>query len=208
MPRKKKLILITGGILLLVLVLGVYFIIFPRIEDSSITSVISAAGVLPYLNDGDVILRMSDAAWSEVFSNFSTTDNRFSHLGIVRIRGGTITIIHSLGSIRNRTKGVEETSLDAFLEAANAIGIFRVQSVEGSIISDTVMEYLGRPFDWSFDLNDDSRIYCTELLYVVLKKTGLEHLLSTIFLERINREVIPLDSISNSPHFIKIQCFP
>ena len=202
MPPKKKLLLIICGILLPVIVVGAYVLIQPK-KDSTITS-ITAAMIVPHLRDGDVILRMSNGALSETFSNFSLTDNRFSHLGIVRIYNDNISIINSLGFITNRERGVEETPLYDFLKVALSIGVFRIQSVEGSIISDKAIGYLGYPFDWSFDLNDGSKIYCTELLYLVLKQVNSEHILSTRYLEQINREIIPLDSISNSPYIDEI----
>jgi hypothetical protein len=95
--------------------------------------------------------------------------------------------------------GVEETSLDHFLKVASSIGIFRVKGADGSVISDTAIQYIGRPFDFEFILEDDSKVYCTELLYLSLKAAKFEHILSTVWADKVNQNVIPMDSVSNNP---------
>lgn len=165
---------------------------------------IEASDVIPYLQDGDIILRQGDAVWSAAFSDLSLTDKRFSHLGIVRIRENELSIINSVGSILNSRKGVESVSLEKFLGSAMSVGIFRTKNVDGFQISETAISLLGRPFDWDFDLDDDSKIYCTELLYVILKSIAPEINLVTRYFETINKDILPLDSISDSEYFEEI----
>jgi hypothetical protein len=201
MLRVRKLLIITGVILLLSLVAGIFFFVSHR---KALPGVISVSDVEPYLKDGDIILRLSNAPWSLAFKDFSLTDKRFSHLGIVRIRDGNIVIINSVGYLTNKEKGVDEVSLKDFLPVARAIGVFRARFADGPMISDKAVEYMGRPFDWSFNLNDDGKIYCTELLYAAIKCIVPEHHLSTYYLEAIGKEIFPLDSISNSSDFDEI----
>ena len=66
------------------------------------------------------------------------------------------------------------------------------------------MEYKGHQFDWKFDLSEDSYLYCTELLYVILKKIAPEIKLETIFYKEIGKDIIPLESCSNSEYFNEI----
>ena len=160
--------------------------------------------VLPYIQDGDLILRMSDGSWSRLFADFSMIDKRFSHIGIVRMRDDGISMIHSVGSFGNRLMGVEELSLEHFLAVANAVGVFRVKSVDGTVISDAAMQYIDFPFDFNFDLDDYSTVYCTELLYRALQPAGLQHILSTRFLDDTGTDIIPLEAISNSPDIEEI----
>jgi hypothetical protein len=200
MKYKKGLFLIIGGILLFVLA-GVLFIFIPR---KSPKDVIESFEVIPYLKDGDVILRLGDGAWSVPFRDFSLTDKRFSHLGIVRIRDTHITVINSVGYLTNKERGVDEVSLEKFLQVARVIGVFRVKSIDGKLLSDKAVEYVDRPFDWSFDLVDDSKIYCTELLYAALKSAAPEFNLLTRYVDTIKKDVIPLDSISASSDFDEI----
>ena len=205
--KRKKMITICGAVLLL-LGAGVYIITRPgeklRIPERNppiiVDRTIRPSLVLPYLQDGDIILRMNDSVWSSVFRDYSPRDRRFSHVGIVRIRDDDLIIIHSVGSFANRERGVELVTLDQFLRIATAIGVYRVISADGSVISDTAMNYLGFPFDFDFDLSDYDTVYCTELLYRALIPLGLEHILATVYVESVNQYVIPLDSISYTPY--------
>ncbi|MCL2215156.1 MAG: hypothetical protein FWC06_08120 [Treponema sp.] len=199
--HKRKPLIITIVIFILIITAIILFFKIPR---KSPNIVIDSSVVIPYLKDGDIILRHGDGALSSPFSGISLTDKRFSHLGIVRIRNGNITVINSVGSILNKDKGVEENSLEQFLQAALNIGVFRVKSIDGTLISDKALEYLNRPFDWGFNLFDDSKIYCSELLYVVLKSIAPEMELAVLYIDTINMNVFPLDSVSASDYFDEI----
>jgi hypothetical protein len=188
-----------------IITLGIFLITRPKKDSGSV--IIDSSALVPYLKDGDLILRLGDGALSPAFTNVSLTDKRFSHLGIVRIRGGKISIISSVGSILKKEKGVEEESLDKFLYGAKTIGVFRIKFMGETAIpavSDKAVEYINVPFDWNFDLNDESKIYCTELLYVVLKYAAPGFTLSTMYFDKLGKDIIPLDSISNSPDFEEI----
>ena len=194
----KKLIIILAGVFILIITALILFITIPR---KSPDTVINSSEIIPYLRDGDIILRLGDGALSAPFSEISLTDKRFSHLGIVSIRDENISVINSVGFLTNRERGVEETPLEKFLQSAINAGIFRTKSVDGALISAKAAEYLGRPFDWNFNLSDDSKIYCTELLYVVIKSVAPEIELNTLYLDSVNLDVLPLDSVSNSDYF-------
>jgi len=106
-----------------------------------------------------------------------------------------------MGSFSNPDMGVEEISLYNFLTVASSIGIFRLKDADGSVISDAAMSYIGRFFDFDFDLEDDSKVYCTELLYLSLKPLNSEHVLPKVYINEINKLAIPIDSISNNSAF-------
>jgi hypothetical protein len=194
---RKKLLIIFGVIFLLAGIL-VFVIITHKRMDMNTESIITPSMVIPHLKDGDIVLRQGDGPLSPMFSDISPTDKRFSHLGIARLRGGDISVINSVGFLTNRKRGVEEVSLDVFLQAAKSIGIFRVKSVDGSFISDKAREFIGRPFDWSFDLSEEEYIYCTELLYAILRHTEFEDILAALHLETLNKDIIPLEAITRS----------
>jgi len=197
----KKILLISGGLFVLMIIICILYIFIPR-KDLKI--VIDSSEIIPYLADGDIILRKSNAGWADIFSRFSLTDRRFSHLGIVRIHNGNITVINSVGHISDSEEGVHEVSLEGFLRVAISIGVFRSKYIDGTLISDKAVEYLGLPFDWDFDINDGSKIYCTELLYAVLNSVAPEYNLETRYMDIINMEIIPLDSVSASENFEEI----
>jgi len=203
MTYRKKLFIIIGGILFTAAVItGIYTATRSRVKENK--KAIIASDVISYLKDGDIMLRQGDGPLSPMFRDFSLTDKRFSHLGVVRIRDKNVSVINSVGYLRNRKKGVEEVSLENFLQAAYAVGVFRAKYAEGTMISDKAIEYVGCPFDWDFDLNDESKIYCTELLYTTLRYVAPEHNISTMYVDAVGKEIIPLDSISNSGDFDEI----
>ena len=160
--------------------------------------------ILPYMKDGDIICRLGDRVWSMYFKGLSPNDKRFSHLGIVRIRNNIVSVINAEGLANERKDFVNEVSLNDFLKCAQKIGIYRLRNIEGEIISDTALGYVGVPFDWQFDMEDNSKLYCSELLYVVLKKIDLSIALNKVFMKEIGKNIIPLDVCSQSEYFIEI----
>ena len=81
-------------------------------------------------------------------------------------------MIHAEGLALEGKDYVNEVPISDFLKNARSIGIYRLRTteIEGETISDTALEYIGRPFDWQFDIEEDNNLYCTELLFVILKK--------------------------------------
>jgi hypothetical protein len=165
---------------------------------------ISAQDIAVYLKDGDTICRLGDRLWSLYFKDISASDKRFSHLGIVRIVDNTITVINAEGLAIQGKDFVNEVSLEEFLDIARAVGIYRLKNHDGKLISTAALNYVGFPFDWSFDLADTEKIYCTELLYAVLKQIAPEIQLKTIFQKELNKEIIPLEACSNSDYFEEV----
>jgi len=53
-------------------------------------------------------------------------------------------------------------------------------------------------------MSDDSKLYCTELLYVILKRLAPEIKLDTIFVTILGKDIIPLEAISNSQNFHEV----
>jgi uncharacterized protein YycO len=138
------------------------------------------------------------------FKELSPNDKKFSHLGVIRIRNNTVSVINAEGLANEGKDFVNEISLNDFLKNAQKTGIYRLTAIEGEAISDMALEYIGVPFDWQFDMEDDSKLYCTELLYVILKKMDLDIVLNKVFIKEIGRNIIPLDICSQSEYFTEI----
>jgi len=160
--------------------------------------------IASFLKDGDVILRLGDRPWSTLLKNMSQKDKKFSHLGIIRIRDNIISVIHSEGLSTNRNDCVKEESLEDFLKIAQSIGIYRLLTDGVEKISDMALEYKGRPFDLKFDMDEEMNLYCTELLYVILKRLAPEIKLNTIWMKEIGKHIIPLDIYLQSEYFTEI----
>jgi len=160
--------------------------------------------ILPFINDGDIICRLGDRVWSMYFKELSPNEKRFSHLGIIRKRNNTVSVINAEGLTDEGKDFVKEVSLNDFLKHAQKIGIYRLRSIEGEVVSDTALEYIGFPFDWQFDMEDNNKLYCSELLFVTLKKIDQKIVLNKVFIKEIGKNIIPLDVCSQSEYFTEI----
>jgi hypothetical protein len=202
MIRKKYLL--TGVIIFMVTLVSVLVYVFtPRGKPVEIGDTDELFSVV---REGDIICRLGDRLWSELFKDISITDKRYSHMGIIRINGddGGIYVIHSEGTTEPGKDYVKEEPLGSFIKIARSVGIYRTNDADGGEISNLAAEYLGLPFDWQFDTQDESKLYCTELLYVVLKRLKPELELPVVFVKEAGKDIIPLDAVSNSQYFSEI----
>ncbi|GHU80963.1 hypothetical protein FACS189468_2280 [Spirochaetia bacterium] len=163
-----------------------------------------AADIAPFLEDGDVLCRLGDRIWSQYFRKISPHDKRFSHLGIVRVVEGTYTVINAEGLAVEGKDFVNETALQDFLDSATEIGVYRLRDGAAAALSAAALEFIGRPFDWGFDMDSDDRLYCTELLYAVLKRAAPDVPLATVWLNPPGRDIIPPEACSQSEHFTEV----
>jgi hypothetical protein len=200
--HNRNLYVLLGVITLMVLIASIcVYVIMPRGRPLEIEK---TDKLYEIIEDGDIICRLATRFWSELFSNLSLTDKRYSHMGIIRIYNGIVTVIHAEGSTGQGPDYVSEVPLDDFLEVARRIGIYRINNRNPQEVSQTALEYVGIPFDWQFDMDDESKLYCTELLYVVLKRTMPDIQLDTVYYKNSEKEIIPLEAISNSGYFSEV----
>ncbi|MCL2443794.1 MAG: hypothetical protein FWD13_10085 [Treponema sp.] len=201
MPTKEnKKVLI---IIFLIITIASIAMVFQKSNQYQHNLYINSDEISSSLKDGDVIFRMGDAVWSLYFRDMSPTDKRFSHLGIVRIRNNHITVI-SAEALTEGGDFVKEVTLGKFLSHALSAGIYRVNNIDGALISDAAVEYVGCPFDWDFDKDEDEKIYCSELLYAVLKKLDPSIKLNTTWISRVNKYVVPIDVYLQTEYFTQI----
>jgi len=200
--HKRKVYVLSGiGIFIILIASTIIYILMPRGKP---VILLKSNEIFDILNDGDIICRLGDRFWSQLFKDTSIKDKRYSHLGIIRIINGLITVVHAEGTTDTGKDFVKEQTFDDFIKIARAIGIYRTKNIDGIQISNTVIEYLGAPFDWKFDMDDESEIYCTELLYLVLKRLMPEIELKTIYIKELEKKIISLEAISNSEYFSEI----
>ncbi|MCI5779288.1 MAG: hypothetical protein MR051_05680 [Lentisphaeria bacterium] len=127
--------------------------------------------------DGDLILRHGRGLWSELFRRASPRDRRFSHIGIVCTVAGRRLCVHAEADDRTGRGRVNAVPPERFLAEADAVGRFRLKLPRElrKKFAEAALEQLGVPFDWKFDDDDDSALYCTELAAAALK-TAAPHL--------------------------------
>ena len=125
------------------------------------------------LMSGDMIFRHGSGFWSELIRKNTPRDKRFSHVGVIYIEHGEIWVIHAEGNDFSGQGQVEKVPLTDFVRTAKKVGFFRLKlsTKERSDFACNALAMLNVEFDWKFDKNDHSKVYCTELLYVALQKT-------------------------------------
>jgi hypothetical protein len=198
----RKFYVLTGVIIFAGLLLStVIFVLLPRGKPILL---LKTDALFEIVENGDIVCRLGDRFWSQLFKDMSVADKRYSHIGIARVSNGQITVIHAEGTTKPEKDYVKEETFDDFLKIARAVGIYRIKDIDGSQLSSAAMQYIGVPFDWQFDMNDESKIYCTELLHIILKRLMPELELNTIYIKELGKEIIPLEAISNTEHFSEI----
>lgn len=98
---------------------------------------------------------------------FGYNGAHFSHVGMVRIVNGSITVVEAI------SKGVSITPISKFLKRSvdkngkPKIAVGRLKKVYRYLIPKAIKESLtlvGKPYDDYFDINNDA-YYCSELIY-------------------------------------------
>lgn len=126
---------------------------------------------------GDFRVRRGNGLWSDFIRRKNPTDDRFSHIGILA-RGddgnggeGEFFVIHADCNAAGQGS-VRKEPLEAFLSDASRVGVFRPRDGGNANPPDARVrraeKFLGLPFDWKFDLDDASALYCTELVRLAL----------------------------------------
>lgn len=152
------------------------------------------------LHDGDIAFRRGNSLSSSMVT-LADRDGVYSHAGMVRRLDGKWCIIHAVPGESAETNGVERIKCDPierFFDSgrcvAGAIMRYRGVQTNGSsreaqemdamedaigkseMASRTAEEYLHRQimFDNSYDLDDTTRLYCTEMIYYAYLRHGID----------------------------------
>ena len=183
-----------------VVIIG-YFFVRPT------TAIPVATVVLPdtILRNGDIIFRDGRGAISSIFRRMSLTDNSYSHAGIIHKDDGEIFVYHVIGGEGNNAV-MRKDKLITFCNRneAFAFGVYRSDLDPGSIDSLAGIYFSKQiKFDDKFDLMTDDKMYCTELVYKVLKEVSAENNFLSLTTLR-NIKYCSCDNIFLSPHMKKI----
>jgi len=163
--------------------------------------------IVPFIEDGDFILSRENQFSSYYIRRLGKKDQRFSHSGIIYKKNGKLKVVCADGEFRkdlNRIGGVIEQNLEDFLENKTAIGIYRMERKDKFRLSDKALEYLGTPFNSYFNSDDESGLYCTQFINVVLRETDMPVRLPLTYVERERKNIYMPESISSSENFKEI----
>ncbi len=125
------------------------------------------------LKDGDIILRHGFGLVSDLIVEQLDENYDLSHCAILCKDSNHYYVIHSVSSSVSPADGVQSQELEPFIRDSwkNSVVVVRYKgdTTKGSNsgLSRRARAYLKQeiPFDNSFDINDSSEFYCTELLW-------------------------------------------
>lgn len=131
--------------------------------------------IYDHLKEGDIIMRKGNGPLS--FHIMNATKENYSHCGIIVKHEGEWSVIHSMGGSVSKEDddGMQMASLETFVKHAADSMLFicraEFQDSIGSKIKERAYHYLEEdsPFDHSFNLFDKNEIYCSELVFVILR---------------------------------------
>lgn len=123
------------------------------------------------LEVGDLVLRKETTFLSNRFSEASSRDRRFSHVGIVAEAAGEVKIV-TVGEGGVSMGGVDIVSWREFMRAAVDCAVYRFKDGDGvgGRIAQAAVKRLGLPFDSAFDLGTGDRLYCSELVRIAVNE--------------------------------------
>lgn len=128
--------------------------------------------------EGDVILRRGRGIISDMACEFSVHEKKYSHAGLLVRNTGHWSVLHVAGGEGAAFDGIRLEPLQQFLadSVATSFAVYRL-SDDNSIRQNaiiTALQYwrLHVLFDTDFDLSEDHKLYCTELIYQSYRKAS------------------------------------
>lgn len=122
------------------------------------------------LKEGDLVVRLNRDPVSQFIKNFNRHDKSYSHSGIVLFENGYPYVFDIINGEENPGERIRKDSLKQFCSPGKnrAYGIFRYEMTQGEIKKLKSIIYKwdanGIQFDSLFNLNTDSRMYCSEMV--------------------------------------------
>jgi uncharacterized protein YycO len=167
----RKLLFLSGGIVLLA---GVAWLAWPSDDEGHSMSYRLADAEVAALQPGDIILRRGHGLVSDMISSVLSEEYDVSHCGIIAEHDSALWVIHSVSSSVSEADGMQSHRLQAFVGQSEpgSVIVSRLRTAaDRSMIAVRAKELLRRkvPFDHDFDLDDTTRIYCSELVWRIIR---------------------------------------
>lgn len=126
--------------------------------------------------EGDIILRYGHGLVSDYIVNTFDEKYSISHCGIISGKGENLSVIHSESSSFLSVEGIQKQDFNDFVDAGheNSVIIVRYNKCkpeELSRITKRANVYLNRkiPFDYSFNTEDTTVMFCSEIIWHIFK---------------------------------------
>lgn len=125
------------------------------------------------LRGGDLVCRLGDGFFSNVFRQYSGGEERFSHIGILHREDSMVYVIHAEASEFTGVGSVRMDPLSDFLDHAYDYDFYHVKNDTIRNRIDSFASYYlkrGTSFDMDFYITSDSTLYCSELVAVSINR--------------------------------------
>lgn len=164
---------------------------------------------LSTLQEGDILLRRGRGTVSNYIIAVLDEAIPVSHCGMVYLNDeGEWDVVHAISKDQTDISGVVTESLQTFLQESieGTLILVRIHATdeERSKMAKKAVGYAEKkvPFDFSFDIKNPERMYCTEVIWKVSK----EVLGKNLFTETINPGEIDILKFSNffNPDFFEV----
>lgn len=157
------------------------------------------------LEEGDILLRRGRGFVSSMIAGVSS--HGVSHCGIVLKDGDNWMVVHSISGHISDRDGIRANTLPEFIQDALPGTLYHLKprfEIDRRTIANLCGELLHRKigFDHNFNLEDESELYCSELIRCVYLRSGMPDRFSYSFPG--GKKVIDMGSFFD-PELFKIQ---
>lgn len=203
-------------VVLAVLAAGIAFFTLINMQDGQpgptckACATVIAPSAYERLRTGDLVFRRGPDLISDAVLA-ARQGGLYSHVGMILIQDGRPHVVHAVPAETDYEQDrvvLERLEKFASPERALAVSIYRVRGLESDLIPElekVAKDVIGKPFDSQFDLSTEDRLYCTELVWWVYRRMGvnLVQRFDELTLPFFARDVILPDSLIG-PGLIKV----
>ncbi len=160
-----------------------------------------AADPATLLESGDIVFRNRGETWGRLAALGSRGPEPYGHVGMAVRDGTRVWVVHAHGTPHDPRGRVTAEPAATFLAGSDALGIYRLRLPPAvrQRLGQLARAQEGTPFDADFDLATPDRLYCTELIWRVVRAgAGLD--LATPLPRLGSRAYIPLDALRHPDH--------
>nr|MDK2851107.1 hypothetical protein [Candidatus Cloacimonadota bacterium] len=156
------------------------------------------------LQEGDLMLRRGCSFVSTLISQAFPRAEGMSHCGIVVKIDGSWKIIHSISGSISDQDGIRIDPISSFASKAQNGKIYHIKpifEIDRNLITEKAKQYLKQnvAFDHDFDLDDPSKMYCSELVRAVYLEAGSRDVF--IYKNVAGKSLVDLGSFFNDSYW-------
>ena len=130
---------------------------------------------------GDLLFRTGTGAYSKMLNVTSADTVHYSHIGLLVKVDSTWAVIHSVPDEHDGPQDFDRVKMETvkeFFDPAHALHgeIVHTGFTAGNRMTDAALGFVRDSvrFDTSFNLSDSSKLYCTELIWLLYRREGID----------------------------------